>query len=673
MVHGFVPPHLNRDTALFTGKNTDRNLPMNDIRQTFSKKLFLYFVGYICVDLSVRKGSMALWGVREYGVYILSTLWLFFLYREIISRIYDTSTNTFRKIPALVFAILVTATISISYGFFVYFRILPNISAFGILYFSPRDFLGSIVSRISLVNGLMFSIFFTIFYLFLHAIARNIPRRRRTRQEKIIILLLFLLSVPLFQSRTAVTSGALLPEMNALFNLGIATYDELFDQENSGRKLPAPQRPTLPPLNRKAPCSILLILNESLRADHLSALGYPRQTSPFLDTLLFKEHGIIFPRFYAVSTRTIIALPSWLTGTSPVQPVEDLVHTPIFSNYAKQFKNQKTFLFTSQPYEPGNVLPFVNDGSWDAFVCAETSGHPFQPATQSISDRFLAPYLDSFLDELQPDETFFGIIHTFGTHHPYYFDPRAGEILGHANPRERYDAAIRTLDSRLQSLITTLKHHNRFAETVIISTSDHAEAMNEHGYWGHLRTFYNEEAHVPAWAVIPASLRTEPRFATMYAAMQKNTRNYLSNIDIMPTVLDILGLWDTPDMTESNVHLLGAPFTRALPEPRVIRMQNYQNPDTGMFPGTALLYGHYKYILLLENGRKKHALFDMTEDPLEKHNIWDEAPLSLRTAIGAELAIFRASNDVFTYQQPSSWDDMIRSDPDTRLHGKGSK
>ena len=631
-------------------------------KHALSKKLLIYFIGYICVDLVLRKTTTLSWGMRDYCVYTLSAGWLFFLYSEIISRIKDRDCNRVRTFPAIIFAILVTGTISISYGFFVYFRILPNISSFGILFFSPRDFLGSIVSRISVLNALMFAVFFLIFYLFIHGIAQNSKKRLRSRTEKIVITLLFLVSIPLFQSRTTITSGALLPEMNALFNLGIATYDELFDQENSGRTLPRPQRPALARLPRKAPCNILLILNESLRADHLSAFGYPKKTTPFLDTLLKETQGIAFPRFYAVSTRTIIALPSWITGISPVQKAERLIQAPIYSNYAKQFQNQKTFLISSQPYEPGDVLQFINDGSWDSFVCAENSGHPFQPATQSINDAFLPPYLDTFLDGLPAEDTFLGVIHTFGTHHPYYADPGAHKQFGRSTPRQRYDAALLTLDSTLQTIVHTLKQHGRFDTTIIISTSDHAEAMNEHGYWGHLRTFYNEEARVPAWVIIPQPLRSTPFFAGIYRQMRANADQYLCNTDIMPTVLDILGLWDDPGTGPYRGLMLGSPISRPLPGPRVIRMQNYQHVETAMFPGTALIYGHYKYILLLENGQHHHALFDLNRDPREKNNIWEQAPASLQKAITSELKKFQASDNVLTYQPPSAWDTMPTSD-----------
>ena len=629
---------------------------MDFIKHALSQKLLIYFAGYIGVDLFLRKTTAASWGLREYCVYVLSAGWLFFLYSEIIARIKDKDSNRVRNFPAIVFAILVTATISISYGFFVYFRILPNISSFGILYFSPRDFLGSIVSRISVLNTLMFAAFFLIFYLFIYTIAQGSSKRQRSPKEKGAIILLFMVSIPLFQSRTTITSGALLPEMNALFNLGIATYDELFDQENSGRKLPHPHRPTLTSLHRKAPCNMLLILNESLRADHLSAFGYPKKTSPFLDTLIKETKGITFPHFYAVSTRTIIALPSWITGISPVQTAQRLLRAPIYSNYAKQLQNQKTFLISSQPYEPGNVLQFINDGSWDSFMYAEKSGHPFQPATQSISDAFLPPYLDTFLDGLTPHETFLGVIHTFGTHHPYYCDPKAQKHFGDSTPEQRYDAALLTLDTTLQTIVHTLKQHGRFENTIIISTSDHAEAMNEHGYWGHLRTFYNEEAHVPAWIIIPQTLRSKPPFAGMYKQLRANADQYLCNIDIMPTVLDILGLWDDPHTAPYQEPMLGSPITRPIAGLRVIRMQNYQHVEKAMFPGTALIYGQYKYILLLENGQQHHALFDLTRDPQEKHNIWEQAPKSLQTAIASELKKYQASNNVLTYRPPSPWD-----------------
>ncbi|GAU07493.1 sulfatase-like hydrolase/transferase [Desulfoplanes formicivorans] len=627
---------------------------MHTESQNTSTKLLAYLGCYVCTDLVIRKDAVAQWGLVQYGVYALSIVWAFFLYREIIARIQGRTSNQARRFPALVVSVLITATISISYGFFLYFKILPNISAFGILFFSPRDFLGSIVSRISLASALMFLVFCLLFYRFIRSSAQNYRRQPRSRWEKGLIILLFLASIPLFQSRTTVSSGALLPEMNALFNLGIATYDQLFDQEHSGRALPRPNRPHLPAVARKAPCNILLILNESLRADHIPALGGPKGLTPFLTTLLAREEGVIFPRFYAVATRTIIALPSWMTGTSPVQSGQALEKAPIFSNYAKQLSGTKTFLIASQPYEPGDVYRFVNDGSWDMIVCAENSGHPFQPATQSISDRFLPAYLDRFLENMQPEETFLGVIHTFGTHHPYYADTNKASLLAPVPVQTRYKEAIRALDANLEQIVTVLQKHGRFDNTIILSTSDHAEAMNEHGYWGHLRTFYNEEARVPGWVLIPRALRRSPAFAEMHKGLLANRNQYLSNIDIMPTVLDILGLSPSPEAPP----LLGAPLTRPIQGPRIIRMQNYQDVDNAMFPGTALLYGHYKYILLLENGRKKHHLYDMTSDPHEQHNLWPQAPESLKKAIFSEIEAYPTSREVLTFQPPSPWVDL---------------
>jgi arylsulfatase A-like enzyme len=407
-------------------------------------------------------------------------------------------------------------------------------------------------------------------------------------------------------------------------------------------------------VDRKAPCNILLILNESLRADHIPALGGPRGLTPFLTHLLDREEGVIFPRFYAVATRTIIALPSWMTGISPVQSGQALEKAPIFSNYAKQLADTKTFLISSQPYEPGNVYNFLNDGSWDMLVCAENSGHPFQPATQSISDHFLPAYLDRFLSDMQPRETFLGVIHTFGTHHPYYSQASQNSLLKPIPAPTRYKEAIRALDANLREIVTILQKHGRFDNTIILSTSDHAEAMNEHGYWGHLRTFYNEEARVPGWVLIPRALRRSPAFARMYKGLLSNKNQYLSNIDIMPTVLDILGLVPPED----SPPLLGAPLTRPIQGPRIIRMQNYQDVGNAMFPGTALLYGHYKYILLLENGRKKHHLFDMTSDPEEQHNIWQQAPESLKKAIFSEIEAYPTSREVLTFQSSSPWVDL---------------
>jgi hypothetical protein len=60
---------------------------------------------------------------------------------------------------------------------------------------------------------------------------------------------------------------------------------------------------------------ILLLLVDCLRADHLGLAGYPRPTSPCLDSLA--AEGVAFTRCTAQAPFTLASVPSLLTGRYP--------------------------------------------------------------------------------------------------------------------------------------------------------------------------------------------------------------------------------------------------------------------------------------------------------------------------------------------------------------------
>ena len=67
-------------------------------------------------------------------------------------------------------------------------------------------------------------------------------------------------------------------------------------------------KPKPPP----APDHVVLIVIDTLRADHLGALGYPRATTPMLDAL--SKEGVLFRRAYSQSSFTSPSMVSLMTG-----------------------------------------------------------------------------------------------------------------------------------------------------------------------------------------------------------------------------------------------------------------------------------------------------------------------------------------------------------------------
>ena len=70
--------------------------------------------------------------------------------------------------------------------------------------------------------------------------------------------------------------------------------------------------------------NIVILLVDTLRADHLGAYGYDRDTSPTIDTLA--SHGTVFETAYSVSNWTTPAIKSIFTGRSPQALMHDAKH-----------------------------------------------------------------------------------------------------------------------------------------------------------------------------------------------------------------------------------------------------------------------------------------------------------------------------------------------------------
>ena len=72
------------------------------------------------------------------------------------------------------------------------------------------------------------------------------------------------------------------------------------------------------------PKKIILILIDTLRADHLGCYGYKRNTSPNIDT--FAKEGILFKWPFAPISYTVPSITSLFTGKYPSN------HCTMFSN-----------------------------------------------------------------------------------------------------------------------------------------------------------------------------------------------------------------------------------------------------------------------------------------------------------------------------------------------------
>lgn len=167
-----------------------------------------------------------------------------------------------------------------------------------------------------------------------------------------------------------------------------------------------------------------------------------------------------------------------------------------------------------------------NKGKDDFFLMVEAFD-PHEPF--DVPDK----YMDAFGGQGEMDRT-------------YYETPQYKRVSEVGVPdsavdylQRRYVALITMSDQWFGKLIDKLKKMNMYEDTMIILTTDHGYFLGERDYLGkNYMHLYNELAHLPFIVKYPHGERAGER-------IQQLTQN----IDIMPTVLDYMGI-DIPDSVQ---------------------------------------------------------------------------------------------------------------------------
>lgn len=293
----------------------------------------------------------------------------------------------------------------------------------------------------------------------------------------------------------------------------------------------------------------ILISIDTLRADHLGAYGYGRDTSPFFDDLATR--GILFERAISQIPGTLPSHMSIFTGLYPaehqVYPPESIL-SPAIETLPEAFRRSgyRTGGFTDGGYMDGRY------GFARGFETFEDIIADADKSAEYIFGRGA-----EFLRGLKKGEPFFLFLHTYQVHDPYRpppgyaarfwsgppppaFDP-TGQNLSEVNLGLRtitpeaaryfealYDADIRATDDALRRLFAHLRDLGLLDDTVILITSDHGEEFLEHGKVVH-EQIYDECLHVPLLVLAPG-------------AAPRRVRSLVELVDIAPTLYELAGI-----------------------------------------------------------------------------------------------------------------------------------
>lgn len=137
-----------------------------------------------------------------------------------------------------------------------------------------------------------------------------------------------------------------------------------------------------------------------------------------------------------------------------------------------------------------------------------------------------APYDHSDYEDVEIPDGRFDRMFDFlpiGKSHPYF---RAGNV-DIERIRSDYLAASQTVAERFTRRVSELDEQGLLDETLVIFTSDHGELLGEYGERSHDDPLVPELVQVPTVVIHPDDRAIEP--------------NLISHVDIVPTVVDVLG------------------------------------------------------------------------------------------------------------------------------------
>jgi arylsulfatase A-like enzyme len=405
--------------------------------------------------------------------------------------------------------------------------------------------------------------------------------------------------------------------------------------------------------SRPVPPNVLIIVIDTLRADHLGSYGYARAQTPHLDALA--AAGTRFANARAPSAWTLPSVASILTGLYPaahgVEGVRSVL-APANLTIAEALHDAgyESAAFSGNPRFVTPQMGF--DQGFDRFAVVETpladgapaldpvraGPHAAARVSEATADKVTDAALQWIAARREPAKPFFLYVHYFDPHAGYFPPPEYAARFGVAGARlagpeqwsvlharrapsgddvatllALYDAEVAFTDTHVGRLLDGIASQVR-SPTLIVLAGDHGEEFGEHGGLQHGRTLFDEQLRVPL-VIAGADL---PRGAVV--------QNAVSLVSIWATIADLAGI-------KSD----GRPRGRSL-----VGLLRGERWDAVIFADLAWERGTHRvtaidgrWKLIMDRGDAPH-LFDLQTDPGERLDAQEQTPERL-AALGEQV------------------------------------
>jgi arylsulfatase A-like enzyme len=417
----------------------------------------------------------------------------------------------------------------------------------------------------------------------------------------------------------------------------------------------------LPPAASGAP-NVLVIVVDTLRADHLSSYGYGRPTTPAIDRLA--KEGVVLENAVSTCSWTLPSHASLLTGRPPSEHGMFAVQPMPWLGWGRTSLKGYTTLgeaLQKMGYRTGafsaNLTYFTrNVGLGRGFLHFEDYFHsPTDGLMRTLYAREFAKAYLHRTDQSWVTSSFrsLGIFRLLGhlkrahavnrqlaqwvdrdRQRPFlaflnYIDVHEAYGLPASDPKpawnnhgriDEYDTALYYVDNHVGRLMQELERRGLEKNTLVIFTSDHGEGLGQHHLQTHGRALYWEQIHVPLVIWYPGHVSAGVRIGRP-----------VSNAAIPATIMSLLGasehnvfpgpdlsrLWKTPEQTTGWPDVVSELAQNVHP-PEIERSADQYIPTatTGAMQSVVTPQWH-----LIVHQKLGDQIYDWAKDPQESNNL----------------------------------------------------
>jgi len=335
-------------------------------------------------------------------------------------------------------------------------------------------------------------------------------------------------------------------EMHAANVYGNLSDSEVIEVVRAGMQTTDFSNANIPTLHTQTPTylgkpkNLVIILEESLGAQFVSHLG-GKPITPKLDNLM--QEGWAFNQLYATGTRSVRGIEAVVTGftPTPARAVVKLANSQQnFFTIASLLKQQgytTQFIYGGESHFD-NMKSFFLGNGFSNIVDFDDIQDPLFVASWGADDESLFIQAHKELTALSnSQQPFFSLVFSSSNHDPFDIPNNIIEVNEGEDDRDR---AIRFADYALGKFIDKAKHSNYWDNTLFLVVADH-------------------DARVFGAELVPIKSFHIPGVIIGKNITPKQDMRVVSQIDLAPTLLSLMGLETTHPMLGNDLTYSNAP------------------------------------------------------------------------------------------------------------------